>query len=283
MISEVNGSRLFYVREGQGPENLLLFHGFGQDHSVFLSLAKALSSRYTCYVFDLYFHGESVWQRNEQPLEKEDWKKIMALFLEENQLQKFSLAGFSLGSKLALATLEAFPERTTEIFLLAPDGIKTSFWYSLATYPHLFRKLFKSMILHPRRFFSLASTLQTAGLLDKGLLRFAGSQMNSEEKRKRVYLTWVAFRHLKFDLEKLASTINHHRISTTLVTGKFDKVIRSENMAGLIRHLQHHQSTVIDTGHNGLLTHSTVFDVMNKTYADGHQHSKNQGDIPGSA
>jgi pimeloyl-ACP methyl ester carboxylesterase len=265
MVSEVNGSRLFYVREGHGPENLLFFHGFGQDHAVFLSLAKALSSQYTSYIFDLYFHGESTWQRNEQPLEKEDWKKIMAHFLEENHLERFSLAGFSLGSKLALATLEAFPEKTTELFLLAPDGIKTNFWYSLATYPYLFRRLFKSTIVHPQRFLSLAKVFQALGLLDKSLLRFAGSQMNTEEKRKRVYLTWIVFRHLKFDLEKLASTINHFRIHTTIVTGKFDKVIRSKNMNPLIKHLHHPQVIVAETGHNRLLMHSIVFEVMKGT------------------
>jgi pimeloyl-ACP methyl ester carboxylesterase len=264
MVSEVNGSKLFYVREGQGPENLLFFHGFGQDHAVFLSLAKALSSRYTCYIFDLYFHGESTWQQNEQPLQKEDWKKIMAHFLEENHLEKFSLAGFSLGSKLALATLEAFPEKTTALFLLAPDGIKTNFWYRLATYPYLFRQLFKSMIVHPQRFLSLVKAFQAFGLLDKSLLRFAGSQMNTEEKRKRVYLSWVVFRPLKFDLEELASTINHYHIHTTIVTGKFDKVIRSKNMNRLIRHLQHPQVIVAETGHNRLLTHAIVFEVMNK-------------------
>jgi pimeloyl-ACP methyl ester carboxylesterase len=265
MVSEVNGSRLFYVREGHGPENLLFFHGFGQDHAVFLSLAKALSSRYTSYIFDLYFHGESTWQQNEQPLQKEDWKKIMAHFLEENHLERFSLAGFSLGSKLALATLEAFPEKTAELFLLAPDGIKTSFWYSLATYPYPFRQLFKSTIAHPQRFLSLAKAFQALGLLDKSLLRFASSQMNTEEKRKRVYLTWIVFRRLKFNLEKLAATINQYRIHTSIITGKFDKVIRSKNMNPLIKQLQQPQVIVAETGHNKLLTHSIVFEVMKGT------------------
>lgn len=267
-MSEDNGSKLFYSKEGNGPQPMLFFHGFGQDHSVFLPLAKTLSSTYTCYLFDLYFHGESTWHQEETPLEKEEWKAIIARFLEENQIHQFSLAGFSLGSKLALAILEAFPERTKEIFLIAPDGIRTSFWYSLATYPPPLRRLFKSMITHPQRFFSLANALQAIGLLDKGLQRFAGSQMNTEEKRRRVYLSWVTFRRLNFDMHVLASIINRHHIATTVITGRFDKVIRSENMARLTKHLQHQNSIVIDAGHNGLLTHPTVSEVISRASAD---------------
>lgn len=268
MVSEDNGSKLFYSQEGNGPQSLLFFHGFGQDHSVFLPLAKALSSNYTCYLFDLYFHGESIWQQEETPLEKEEWKAIIARFLEENHIQQFSLAGFSLGSKLALAILEAFPGRTKEIFLIAPDGIRTSFWYRLATYPPPLRRLFKSMVMRPQRFFSLANALQAIGLLDKGLQRFAGSQMNTEEKRRRVYRSWITFRRMKFNVQVLASIINHHHIATTVITGKFDEVIRSENMMKLTKHLRHHHSIVIDAGHNGLLTHPAVSEAMSGDSAD---------------
>lgn len=268
MVSEDNGSKLFYSKEGNGPQSLLFFHGFGQDHSVFLPLAKALSSHYTCYLFDLYFHGESIWQQEEIPLEKEEWKAIVARFLEENHIQQFSLAGFSLGSKLALAILEAFPGRTKEIFLIAPDGIRTSFWYRLATYPAPLRRLFKSMITQPQRFFALAKALQTIGFLDKGLQRFAGSQMDTEEKRRRVYLSWVTFRRMKFNMQVLAAIINRHHIATTVVTGRFDKVIRSENMMKLTKHLQHHHSIVIEAGHNGLLTHPVVSKAMSRAYAN---------------
>lgn len=271
-MSEDNGSKLFYSKEGNGPQPLLFFHGFGQDHSVLLPLAKAISSTYTCYLFDLYFHGESSWQQEETPLEKEAWKAIIARFLEENHIQQFSLAGFSLGSKLALAILEAFPERTKEIFLIAPDGIHTSFWYSLATYPRPLRRVFKSMITHPQRFFSLANALQAIGLLDKGLQRFAGSQMSTEEKRRRVYLSWVTFRRLKFDMHTLASIINRHHIATTIITGRFDKVIRSENMTRLTQHLQHHYNIVIDAGHNGLLIHPAVPEAMTGASADARDH-----------
>src|SRR5690349_13168365 len=99
---------LFYTRIGNGGKNLLLFHGFGQDHSVFISIANAVSDQYTCYLFDIYFHGKSHWTADEKPLEKEDWKRIIGDILHSNNISDFNLFGYSMGAKFAFATLEAF-------------------------------------------------------------------------------------------------------------------------------------------------------------------------------
>ncbi len=47
---------LHYVKAGNGPEPLLVFHGFGQDHTLYVPLLKSLSPRYTLYIIDLFFH-----------------------------------------------------------------------------------------------------------------------------------------------------------------------------------------------------------------------------------
>lgn len=244
---------LFYTKLGNGKKNLLLFHGFGQDHSVFSTLAQSLSETYTCYLFDLYFHGKSSWPDHEHALEKSEWKDRVGAVIHENGLSSFSVLGYSLGAKFAMATLESFPDLTREIFLVAPDGIKTSFWYSLATYPVMFRKLFKSMIDHPVRFQALAKTLNGIGLLDNGIRRFAERQMDTKEKRDRVYHTWVVFRHFKFDLMELARIINQHKIPVSILVGRYDKVIRPESMERLTHLLDRHRLTLFDTGHNKLL------------------------------
>ncbi len=241
---------------GNGPQNLLMFHGFGQDNNSFYPLSKAISSQYTAYVFDLYFHGESHWGYGEDPLEKDHWKKTLEEFFRENRIEHFSLAGYSLGGKFALATLEAFPEKTKALVLLAPDGLKTSPWYSLATYPLMFRKLFKSMIDHPEKFQTLARILYQCGLVKKGVLKFAEFQMNSREKRARVYYSWVVFRHLKFNLKKIASLINSHQVPLTVVVGQFDQVIKPKDMERLLRKVDRYVFETPEVGHTGLIAAS---------------------------
>jgi pimeloyl-ACP methyl ester carboxylesterase len=249
-------STLAYQKSGHGEKVLLLFHGFGQHHRAFAALAEALASNYTLYAFDLFFHGNSQWNEGEQPLEKEMWKEIVTSFLNEHKKEKFSVLGFSMGGKFALATLELFPTQVEHIFLLAPDGIKTSLWYSLATYPLLLREFFKSMILKPDRLHAITSTLHGLHLVDNGLLRFAESQMDTQEKRERVYNSWVVFRHLHFNMKHIAGLIKSHAIKLTMVVGKHDKIITTQNMQQLLRHLHDYQLEILDTGHSGVIAGS---------------------------
>jgi len=244
---------LHFTKAGNGEQTLIAFHGFGQTGEAFHALADALSDQYTIYLFDLFFHGNSEWKLDEHPIEKITWKALMDKFLGDHFITNFSVLGFSMGGKFALATLEAFPDQVKEIFLLAPDGIKTSMWYSLATYPVMFRKLFKSMITHPGRFTSIAHVAHRIGLIDKGILRFVESQMNTEEKRKRVYYSWVVFRHLKFDMASIAGIINNNKVRLVMIVGKFDKVITPQNMHALLRHVKSYTLEIPEIGHNGVI------------------------------
>lgn len=256
-----NNSSLHYAKTGNGDKHLLVFHGFGQDLSVFDYLTHSLGRHYTFYIFDLYFHGKSKWGNGESTLKKKEWKETISLFVTENNIARFQLAGFSLGGKFVLATLEAFPEKVDKIFLIAPDGIKTSFWYSMATFPIFLRKFFRSMIFNPERFLALAQFLNKTGLVDQGLIRFAEYQMNSEEKRSRVYYSWIVFRHLTFNVEHIAQLINARNIIVWLIVGKYDKVIKPANMSRLTQKLHNYKLEVLESGHTGLINQSLPFFV----------------------
>jgi pimeloyl-ACP methyl ester carboxylesterase len=249
-------SSLHYAVVGNGGRPMLVFHGFGQDNNTLQSLAAALAETHTVYVFDLFFHGGSEWGYGEAPLEKTFWKDIMGAFLLEHRLEQFSLLGFSLGAKFALATMEAFPEKILSVYLLAPDGIKTSFWYSLATYPIIFRKIFKSMIQHHNRFVTLAKLLRVLGLLDAGMIRFATHQMNTQENRERVYYSWVVFRRLTFNLKSIGTLLNGRKIPLVIITGKYDKVITTRNMHHLLKWVRTYHLETVAAGHTGLIAAS---------------------------
>jgi pimeloyl-ACP methyl ester carboxylesterase len=254
-----NGSKLHYAVAGQGAKKLLIFHGFGQDHRVFEYLTQSLARHYTFYLFDLYFHGTSEWAHGETVLSKQEWKDSLSKFLTENNINRFSVGAFSMGGKFALTALEFFPNRIEALTLIAPDGIKTSFWYSLATYPVLFRRFFRSMIMSPNRFIKFAESLNRAGWVDKGLIRFAEYQMGTEEKRKRVYYSWVVFRKLKPDLKLIADIINKNSITLTFIVGKYDKVIAPEKMKSFLKTIKKYRLEILDSGHHGLIDRSIQF------------------------
>jgi pimeloyl-ACP methyl ester carboxylesterase len=244
---------LAYLKIGEGENVLLFFHGYGQNHQVFKNKANALYGSHTCYLFDLFFHGESEWGYGEEVLTKKFWNELIKAFLAEQKINRFSVVGFSLGGRFVFATLEALSDKIDNMYLLAPDGVKTSFWYSLATYPVVFRKLFKRMIFHEGLFYSIAHFINRFGLVDKGLLRFAESQMKTKEMRKRVYYSWVVFRKLQFDMRSIGEIIHQNNIRSSMTLGKFDKVITVNNMNRLLQHLANCELKLVDTGHNGII------------------------------
>jgi pimeloyl-ACP methyl ester carboxylesterase len=244
---------LYYSVSGNGGIPLLAFHGFGQSKEAYQPFEEKLGEKYTIYAFDIFYHGRSEWKDRTQALEKEDWELILRGFLEKHQIEKFAICGYSMGSKFALASLEIFPKRVKEFLLIAPDGIKTVFWYSLATYPTSFRKFFQAMVVKPTYFHSLVNFFRKIGLVDKSILKFANTQMNTREKRRRVYLTWVVFRHLKFDLKLIAFLINQNNIAMIMFTGKYDKIIKEENMMDLLKHVKEYEHVILESGHNNLI------------------------------
>jgi pimeloyl-ACP methyl ester carboxylesterase len=252
---QYKGNLLVYWIEGCGPKKIALFHGFGQNHQSFSIWVDRLRNECTLYLFDLFFHGQSQWN-SQKALKKSDWQEILSIFFHQESITDFEVVGFSMGGKFALATTELFPARVKKLTLLAPDGIQTSFWYSLATYPIATRYFFKSMILHPNRLRILARFLRALHLVDNGLLRFAEHQMDTEEKRRRVYYSWVYFRHFKFNRNALARIINQKNIHFTMIIGRYDKVITAANMQRFLSTLKQKEFVLIEAGHNDLIAKS---------------------------
>ncbi len=260
-------TELSYQKFGNGPKTLLAFHGYGQNSEALLPIGKALGDLYTVYSFDLFFHGKSKWLNGEIPLEKAYWQRIMNAFFQTYNIQQYSLLGYSMGAKFVLALLEYHPDKIEKVWLMAPDGIKTNGWYSLATYPFFLRKIFKSIITKPKILFILIKLLHAIKLLDRGLMKFVRLEMDNEEKRRRVYFSWVVFRHLSFDITHISNLINKHHISVTIILGKFDKVITKPNMHGLIKGLQTHRLVELDCGHHNLIHHSaSVYDAETDSF-----------------
>lgn len=246
-------SKLHYTKSGNGEAILLAFHGFGQDHKAFDPILEKLKDRYTIYSFDIYFHGKSHWLPQGETLSKKAWKEIIQAIGRKHGFEAYSLLCFSMGGKFALSIIETNPTQLDKVIFMAPDGIKTSIWYNLATYPVLLQRYFKSMIVRPNRFFGLLSFFQKLGLVENGISKFAASQMNSAKKRRRVYYSWVVFKKLTFDMQRIADIIKTHDISIMMILGRHDKIITERGMNKLLSKLSHHHTKVIDSGHNNLI------------------------------
>lgn len=252
-IFNYQNSILHYYKHGSGVKILICFHGFGQNALVYQSLAQRLSTKYTLYSFDLFYHGLSQWQDCEIAISPELLSEMLKAWLISEKIDCISLCGYSMGGKIVLSLVENLNVQLEKLLFIAPDGIQTHFWYNMATYPYWARSLFKYTIDHPAFFLRSVNLLGKIGVLDRGVVRFAKSQMNNAQKRRKVYCTWLTYRHIKPNIEQVAKICNDSGVDLTIYLGRYDRIISENRIKPLIRQVKNHKLYLLERGHNTLI------------------------------
>ncbi|MGK7394858.1 MAG: alpha/beta fold hydrolase [Candidatus Cyclobacteriaceae bacterium M3_2C_046] len=241
-----------FIRSGVGEKVMFTFHGFGQSGREFQEFDRIFGAEFTLYHFHLPFHGQ-LTHLGQPILTKDALYWFFSKFCQKKKIGKFSLAAFSLGSKLALSLLESFPQQVDLVILMAPDGIKNNFWYDMAVYPGLFRRLFRSWITNPSLFFFLLKLIKKYKLADKSTIKFAETQMHSRYRRWRVYNTWNALRALRFKPSRLVNLINQQQIPVNIYFGKYDHIITASHLQFFLVQLQRCHMKVLNASHRDLI------------------------------
>lgn len=247
------GARLHYLLYEGGPEILICFHGYGQQAEYFQPLAERLQECFTVYAFDLFYHGQSKWPDCEVALTGNLLTEMMLDFLKSKGITRLSLCGYSLGGKVAMCLAESLAPRLNHLILIAPDGIKTNFWYSMATYPYWMRRLFKFSISRPAFYFKASKLLGRLRIVDKGVIKFAKYQMNTAAKREKVYCNWLTYRGIVPHIHQLKNALNTCRVKTHIFLGSYDRIIKPDSISTLTRHLNDYTLHQLPTGHNTLI------------------------------
>lgn len=237
---------------GNGPKVMLAFHGIGQDHRCFLPLIEVLKDQYTFYLFDLPFHGQSPALTSEK-LTLNDWKAFLEDFLSANKIEKFSIMGFSMGGKFALAILQLFPQRIESCWLLAPDGITESPWYRLATRFWLSKNLFRFFVSNVNHFKKLSNILVSIGLIEKSAVKFAETTLSTPAQRERVYRSWIGFSLIRADMKLVARFVKENNIDLKIFLGKYDALLPAHYVHPLTKRLLNVKPIILKTGHHRLI------------------------------
>ncbi len=236
---------------GSGRKIIVAFHGYGQNGSD-LQFIAGQNPEITLYSFDLFYHGESDSPSPRPPLSHQLFHNLFEDFLLQKKIESFDLLGFSMGGKYALSLIPDYYEQINRLILVAPDGIKKDFWYALATDDLLFQKLFRRMVHKPEWFFKMALFLDRIKLVDGRARKFALHEMNTFEKRNRVYNSWVYLKKFFVSESKLMQTLNTHQIRTTFVLGEFDRIIKVREINKFANKLKYKSIILLPTGHSGI-------------------------------
>ena len=260
---QLSGGSLSYYKKGDSEKVILLFHGFGQSALSFENLISILSTEYTVYSFDLFFHGDSTLN-SKNIITNEYWRNAIIKFTQVENISNFELLGFSMGAKFALLTYESFPTRVKQLYLIAPDGLYSSFWYNLATRNIIGRKLFKYIVSKPEFFFSLLNFMDKFNLIDKATLKFANLQMDNLEKRLLLYRVWTNFSAIELPINDITLQLRKHYTPITIIIGKNDNVIKFKNIRSFISKVPHVDIQEFNCGHTSLFY--KMVDFFQKKY-----------------
>lgn len=216
--------KIHYTISGDGPNSLIVFHGFGQTEAVFNELNSCFTEEYTVYCFDLFFHGKSSWLQTDLFTQK-DWIEFFERFLNAERIEQFSLLTFSLGTRFGLSLYEKMPKKISQIWLIAPEGLTIHWVYKIITGFKFTRFLFRYTVVNPAFFLNIIYVLSKMGLVPLRGYRFLAMMMKTSEQRLQVYKTWIVLRKLVFNRTLVIENLNQYKTPLTIFASKKDYIV----------------------------------------------------------
>ncbi|WP_292008941.1 alpha/beta hydrolase [Chryseobacterium sp.] len=233
---------LNFEKKGDGPETLVLLHGFMENISIWNDLEIHLSKDFTLLKIDLPGHGQSeiISEVHTMELMAEEVKKT----LDSQKLEKVHLLGHSMGGYTSLAFAEKYPQSLKSLTLFFstyfPDDeekkklriksyriIQEAFpTYARAGVPNLFNPNERD-ILEGKIEIATAIALSTNNL---GALACVKGMVERTNK--------------KHVLENLEAKI-------LIIAGKHDNAVKTNVMINALPDRTNIKSYILDCGHNG--------------------------------
>lgn len=102
------------LREDGGGEDVVLLHGLGLDHRMWDGVVEALHGKFRCVRYDLRWNGRAAGAPNGDLRTVADDVLDVAEYLG---LNRFHLAGVSMGAAVAMTFGSCFPERLRSLTL----------------------------------------------------------------------------------------------------------------------------------------------------------------------
>lgn len=244
----IGKSKLSYVVYGHGQHVLLLFHGFGQNKSLFEHAPEVIQSNYKLIAIDLFGHGDSTFYHQKKVPLKE-WGEYIDAILTSEKVTYFSILGFSLGARIAIHTAYLFKERIQSLTLLAPDGIVTSKVYKLATTNWLFKRLFHSFVFNPGIYRGVIKVARKLRFIDSYTTDFFLRVLNQKSRRYKLYRVWNMYSLMTLPFQQVEKTLP---IKPSIFLAKRDLLVKNKQVKKVCENLGL-QITILDTSHFGIV------------------------------
>jgi pimeloyl-ACP methyl ester carboxylesterase len=228
LLLEYEGSAFSYLKGGSGKKVLLCLHGFGEEATTFSFLEHHLGNNFTIYALDFPWHGHTE-RKKTLTFPAKELIQILKQMIDDYERKKIHLFSYSMGGRVGLSLLQLISNKIEKAVFLAPDGLKISFWYWLATQTLLGNGLFRITMQHPQWFMWLIVLSKRFNIINASVFKFVHTFLADKKVRDDLYRIWTTMRKFHPTLEHVKQQIRTHQIPVHLVFGEFDRVILSEN------------------------------------------------------
>jgi len=255
--------KLHYYKFGSGPEAMLCFHGYGMHGKQFRILEAQLGEKYTFYGFDLFFHKETrlvdqSLNHIKRGISKIELARLFTEFCDHENIERFSVIGYSMGTHYASVMVEELAHRINEYIVAAPTAFNPGVLVRFFSTNKFGNKMLEMLAFSDKAILHFLNFYRKLRLIDSKNHEILLKEIGTRALRFNFYASLTYLRFLDIDPRRLEHGIQQHQVKSIVVFGKHDKMYPEKIGNFLIPKLKSAKVIVLDENH----------ELINKNFAD---------------
>lgn len=240
---ELSDGQVHAWKFGQGAHLLIALHGFSDRGRMFELMAQSMSDRFSLIALDLPFHGQTKW--NKSDFSKQDLLGIIARILEKEGRTRFSLLGFSFGARLAQGMLPELASQLDHLYLLSPDGIKTTGMSAAEKTPMWLRRWLFHKFQHADYLLTLLRIGQRMHLISPLVFTFLTKNLSRPERIQRSFGCWLSMDSFTIERAEIQRIIKQFGLPTDVMIGAEDPLLSPDDLKAFYGNIPQVRFTVL--------------------------------------
>ncbi len=216
-----------YREYGTGRDLLIAFHGFGRTGADFIPMQEYLGKQYTIIAVDFFFHGMNAWKWGDgiPAFTPHTLAGMIENLLMERNKTGCSLLGYSQGGRLVMGLVHLIPHLIHDLFVLAPDGMKSNTVRSVIANTLIGRKLGSVLVRKPGLLILIIKLINRLGFINARVKQFYLLNTKTEADRLKLYHLWLLLRNYPVNKKRMRHSFSLIPMRVEFFFGKYDTII----------------------------------------------------------
>lgn len=245
---------LHYYKFGNGPKAMLCFHGYGMHGKQFKLLESDLGLQYTFYGFDLFFHKETKLKDQslstiKKGITKTELASLIVDFCKHENINRFSVIAYSMGTHYATAIVEELGEMIDEYIIAAPMSLRPGTLISFFSKNKTGNRVLEKLTLNEKTLTGLLRLIKRLRIINDEDYKILYNEIGTPELRFNLYASFAYLRFLETDKTHLANVLNEQNIKSIFIFGKRDKSFPPRIGKTFIAKLKNAEVIILDESH----------------------------------